>query len=72
MPIAEKYTTAQNVGTMNHRTLNKTVPYYVFYTSGKVIYKMSEIEINLYTKNDVLLFVIPTGTRETILNSKKV
>lgn len=69
MPIVTRYTTAQNIGTFNHRTNNKTVPYKYFIENPLVVIKNPKIEIEFYSKNDVLLFRIPEGIRDTILNS---
>lgn len=69
MPIVESFTTAQNIGTFNNRTNNKQVPYYFFQENPLQIIKNPKIEIEFYSKNDVLLFRIPEGVRDTILNS---
>jgi hypothetical protein len=69
MPIVKSYTTAQNIGTMGNRTNQKKVPYQYFQENPLQIIKNPKVEIEFYSKNDVLLFRIPEGVRDTLLNS---
>lgn len=69
MPQVTRYTPSWNLKTLNNRTLNKKVPYKFFDDSSLSVISTTGIEVNFYSKNDVLLFRIPANTKETLLNS---
>jgi len=69
MPQVTRQTVSWNVRTLNNRTLNKKVSYKFFDDSLLSVISTAGIEVNFYSKNDVLLFRIPANTKETLLNS---